>query len=61
MNLLVSPIAMPTIGNTYMYFAIFSRVEFEEGKIVRNEKTEPISLSMNPPSQNKTKSYNYWN
>ena len=46
-----SPIAIPTIGKTYMYFAIFSRVEFEEGRIVKNEKTEPISLSMYPPSK----------
>ena len=30
-----------------MYFAIFSRVAFDDGKIVRKEKTEPISLSIN--------------
>ncbi len=45
-----SPIAIPTIGKTYMYFAIFSKVAFDDGNIVKNEKTEPISLSMNPPS-----------
>jgi len=45
-----SPIAIPTIGKRYMYFAIFSRFAFDDGKIVRKEKTEPISLSMNPPS-----------
>jgi hypothetical protein len=33
-----------------MYFAIFSRVAFDDGKIVRKEKTDPISLSINPPS-----------
>src|SRR3989338_7442656 len=32
-------------------FAIVSRFELLVGIIVRNEKTEPISLSMNPPSQ----------
>ena len=37
-------------GKTYMYFAIVSRLELLVGIIVRNEKTEPISLSMNPPS-----------
>jgi hypothetical protein len=45
-----SPITIPTIGKTYMYFAIFSKVELDEGKIVRKEKTAAISLSMNPPS-----------
>jgi hypothetical protein len=33
-----------------MYFAILSKVEFEDGKIVKKEKTDPISLNMNPPS-----------
>jgi len=45
-----SPIAIPTIGKRYMYFAIFSKFAFDDGKIVRKENTEPISLSMNPPS-----------
>ena len=34
-----------------MYFAIVSRFAFPVGMIVRNEKTEPISLSMNPPTK----------
>ena len=29
------PIAIPTIGKRYMYFAIFSKVAFEEGNIVK--------------------------
>jgi hypothetical protein len=44
-----SPIIIPTTGKTYMYFAMFSKVAFDDGNIVRNEKTDPISLSMNPP------------
>jgi hypothetical protein len=47
----IKPIAIPTIGKIYMYFAIVSRFELLVGIIVKNEKTEPISLSMNPPSQ----------
>jgi len=45
-----SPMTIQTIRNTNMYFAIFSNVAFEDGKIVKNEKTDPISLSINPPS-----------
>ena len=45
-----SPIAIPTIGNRNMYFAILSNEAFDEGKIVKNEKTDPISLNMYPPS-----------
>jgi hypothetical protein len=44
------PIAIPTIGNRYMYFATVSRLALLVGIIVKNEKREPISLSMNPPS-----------
>jgi len=46
----LNPILLKPIGKRYMYFAIFSRVAFDDGKIVRKEKTEPISLSINPPS-----------
>ena len=45
-----SPITIPMIGKTCMYFATVSRLVLVEGIIVRNEKTEPISLSMYPPS-----------
>jgi hypothetical protein len=41
---------IPTIGKRYMYFAIFSSVEFDDGKIVKKEKTDPICLNINPPS-----------
>ena len=44
------PTTIPTIGKTNMYFAIFSKVALDDGRIVKNEKTDPISLSMNPPS-----------
>jgi hypothetical protein len=44
------PIIIPTIGKRYMYFAIFSKVEFDDGKIVKKEKIEPICLNINPPS-----------
>jgi hypothetical protein len=40
------PIAIPIIGKTCMYFAVVSRFVLLEGIIVRNEKTELISLSM---------------
>ncbi len=46
------PITIPTIGKTYMNFAIVSKFELVDGNIVKNEKIEPISLSMNPPSKN---------
>ena len=39
------PITIPTIGKRYMFFAIESRLEFDVGIIVRNEKIEPICLS----------------
>ena len=45
-----SPIAIPTIGNMNMYFAILSNEAFVDGNIVKNEKTDPISLNMYPPS-----------
>jgi hypothetical protein len=45
-----SPIAIPMIGKTCMYLATVSRLVLLEGIIVRNEKTELISLSMYPPS-----------
>ena len=45
-----SPIPIPIIGKTCMYFATVSRLVLLEGIIVRNEKTELISLSMYPPS-----------
>jgi hypothetical protein len=34
-----------------MYFATVSRLVLLAGIIVRNENTEPISLSMNPPAK----------
>ena len=34
-----------------MYFAVSSNVEFDDGKIVKKEKTEPISLNIKPPSK----------
>jgi len=42
--------AIPTIGNKYMYLATVSRFALLVGIIVKKEKREPISLSMNPPS-----------
>ena len=34
-----------------MYFAISSNVEFDDdGKIVKKEKIDPISLNIKPPS-----------
>ena len=45
-----NPIAIPMMGKTCMYFATVSRLVLLEGIIVRNEKTELISLSMYPPS-----------
>ena len=45
-----SPIAIPMIGKMCIYFATVSRLVLLEGIIVRNEKTELISLSMYPPS-----------
>lgn len=45
-----TPITIPTTGNTNMYLATVSNVELEDGKMVKNEKTDPISLSMYPPS-----------
>ena len=45
-----NPMRIPTIGKMYMYFATVWRSELFAGIIVKNEKTEPISLSMNPPS-----------
>ena len=44
------PIPIPIIGKTCMYFATVPRSVLLEGIIVRNEKTELISLSMYPPS-----------
>ena len=45
------PITIPTIGNRYMYFAVSSNVEFDDdGKIVKKEKIDPISLNIEPPS-----------
>ena len=44
-----SPIAIPTIGNMNIYFAILSNEAFDDGKIVKNEKIDPISLSMYSP------------
>ena len=41
-----SPITIPTTGKMYMYFATVSRFVAPVGKIVKNEKIEPISLSM---------------
>ena len=46
---IASPIAIPTIGKMYMYLAIVSRLALFDGSIVKNENTEPISLSMDPP------------
>jgi hypothetical protein len=49
---MINPITIPTIGKMYMYFATVSRlVVLLAGIIVRNENTEPISLSMNPPAK----------
>jgi hypothetical protein len=45
-----NPIAIPMIGKMCMYLATVSRLVLLEGIIVRNEKTELISLSMYPPS-----------
>ena len=45
-----SPIPIPIIGKICMYFDTVSRLVLLEGIIVRNEKTELISLSMYPPS-----------
>ena len=45
-----SPIPIPIIGKTCMYLATVPRSVLLEGIIVRNEKTELISLSMYPPS-----------
>jgi hypothetical protein len=45
-----NPITIPIIGKTCMYFATVSRFVLLEGIIVRNEKTELTSLSMQPPS-----------
>ena len=45
-----TPIIIPTTGKRYMYFAVSFNVEFDDGKIVKKEKTEPICLNMNPPS-----------
>ena len=42
---------IPTKGNMCIYFAVPSKLALFVGIIVRNEKTEPISLSMNPPTQ----------
>ena len=42
-----SPIAIPTIGKRYMYFAMVSRLALLVGIIVRNENTELICLSKN--------------
>jgi hypothetical protein len=33
-----------------MYFAVSSNVEFDDGKIVKKEKIDPISLNIKPPS-----------
>jgi len=44
-----SPIAIPTTGNRNMYFAMLSSEAFDDGMIVKNEKTDPISLNMYPP------------
>lgn len=48
-----SPIDIPTIGNMNMYFAILSNEAFVDGNIVKNEKTDPISLNKYPPSYNR--------
>jgi len=48
--LLKIPITNPTIGNRYMYFAIVSKLELLVGSIVKNENTEPISLSIEIPT-----------
>jgi hypothetical protein len=48
---MINPITIPTIGKMYMYFATVSRSVLLVGIIVRNENTEPISLSMNPPAK----------
>jgi hypothetical protein len=48
---MINPITIPTIGKMYMYFATVSRLVLLAGIIVRNENTEPISLSMNPPTK----------
>ena len=45
------PIIIPTTGKRYMYFAVSSNVEFDDGIIVKKEKTEPISLNIKPPSK----------
>ena len=45
-----SPITNPTTGKKYMYFAIVSSCALDDGSIVKNEKIEPISLSIKPPS-----------
>jgi hypothetical protein len=47
---IINPIAIPMMGKICMYFATVSRLVLLEGIIVRNEKTELISLSMYPPS-----------
>ena len=44
------PIAIPIIGKTCMCLATVPKSVLLEGIIVRNEKTELISLSMYPPS-----------
>ena len=46
-----TPIAIPTSGNKYMYLAVVSRLALFVGIIVKKEKMELISLSINPPSQ----------
>ena len=43
-------IAIPTIGKTYMYFAIFSIVAFDDGSIVKEEKTRTNFFKHDPPS-----------
>ena len=39
------------LGKHTCILQYFLRFAFEEGRMVKNEKTEPISLSMNPPSK----------